>query len=347
MANILLNVQPGLPTYQPHIDTKIDYVAYWLMTDNGRAFHRHSLLTGIDVTGIHITATVAADGSLQYEDLYTQFVSLQATRASEPIIVDMQAVQFAYVDSLLALTCIARLWHRWSGHTILLQGLHPKVHRYLERMDLFSQCSRWLKQERLLDESERFERKPHSERLLEITPIPSDELQNASVVREAVQRIRAILDTATNRDAQTVGQLCTMLSEITQNVVHSLDEGFAIVQRYRTSGNSSLIQNYRVMISVVDLGIGIENSLRRSQTQQLLDSGSDYIIKALELGVTSRASAGGIGLYQVRRLVQEWQGTMTIRSQRSRVQIQANGIICTDDLPEIPGTHVTIEVQGT
>lgn len=113
------------------------------------------------------------------------------------------------------------------------------------------------------------------------------------------------------------------------------------------------MQSYRVMICVVDLGIGIESSLRRSRDSQLLNSGaslisgSDYIIKALDLGVTSRNSAGGIGLYQVRNLVHDWRGTLAIRSQRSRVQISTDQITRTDDLAEIPGTQVTIEVQGS
>lgn len=305
------------------------------------------------MTSIRISATAATDGSLQYEDLYAQVASLRLTHRTQPLLVDMSAVSFVSVDGLLAFTCIARLWYRWSGCIVKLQQLQPKVHRYLERMDIFTHCSDWLEQDRILDEDERFERKPNSERLLEITPIPSDELLNAVMVQEAVHRIRMILDTSTTRDAQTVGRLCTMLSEIAQNVVHSLDQGFAIVQRYRASGGSGFMQSYRVMICVVDLGIGIESSLRRSRDSQLLNSGaslisgSDYIIKALDLGVTSRNSAGGIGLYQVRNLVHDWRGTLTIRSQRSRVQISTDRITRTDDLAEIPGTQVTIEVQGS
>jgi hypothetical protein len=301
---------------------------------------------------IPIIAPAAPDSSLQYEALYAMITPLQDSYSTQSLPVDMSSISFVYVDGLLALTCIARLWHRWTGYRLRLQHLDPKVHRYLERMDLFSQCSEWLEQDRLLDEGDRFNRKPYSERLMEVTPIPSDEQLNEGAVQEALHRMRAILDSSTSRDPTSVIRLCTMLSEITQNVVHSLDQGFAIVQRYRTPG-SAIVQNYRVLISVVDLGIGIESSLRRSPVPLLLDngapliSGSDYILKALEVGVTSRASGGGLGLHHVRGLVQEWRGTLTIRSGRSRVQISSDTLTRTDALAEIPGTQVTIEVHGT
>lgn len=304
------------------------------------------------MSSIRIIAPVTSDNCLQYEDLYSQVASLCSTNRMQLLQIDMSAVSFVSVDGLLALVCIARLWHRCSGDIVVLQHVDPKVHRYLERMDLFTHCNAWLEQDRILTDHERFDRKPNSERLLEITPIPSDESLNATAVQAALQRIRTILDSSTSRDANAVRQLYTMLSEVAQNVVHSLDQGFAIVQRYRQPLGSSLVQNYRVMISVADLGIGIEESLRRNPRSLKQDpktpllSGSDYIIKALDVGVTSRNSSGGIGLYQVRKLVQEWQGILTIRSQRSRVQITGDRITRTDGLAEIPGTQVTIEVLG-
>lgn len=303
------------------------------------------------MTSIYIEAAADPNNTLKCEDLYAKIVSLRPGCANQSLIINMRAVHFVYVDALLALTSVVRLWWQWSGCKVLLKDIPFAVHRYLERIDFFEKCSEWLEQDYILDPSERFERKPHSERLLEVTPIPSDEVNNAVVVREAVDRIRLILDNATNRDADTVGGLCTILSEITQNVVHSLDRGFAVVQRYRTSG---LVPGYRVMIGVVDLGIGIETSLRRGGGAQLMNdhgtplaSGSDYILKALDLGVSSRASAGGIGLNKVRRLVEKWQGALTIRSQRSSVHITSSSVTRVDDLVEIPGTHVTILVQGS
>lgn len=287
-----------------------------------------------------------------YEDLYAQATGLRSQIPSGPLALDLSLASFVPVEGLVALACCARLWHQWTGQKIMLQRIQPKVHRYFERMDIFTRCNAWIDQDRLLDELDRFDRKPDSERLLELTPIASDEDQNAEDVQTAVHRIRHILTNLVQRDMHSVGQLCTMLSEIGQNVVHSSDLGLAIVQRYRENANAVAGMGYRVIISVTDLGIGIEGSLGSSQSQLTdriraqLTSGSDYILKALELGVTSRRSAGGMGLHQVQKIVHEWDGTLTIRSRRSSVQIAGDAITRRDDLVEVPGTQVTISVRG-
>ncbi|GAB4193670.1 MAG: hypothetical protein OHK0022_08790 [Roseiflexaceae bacterium] len=303
------------------------------------------------MSSIYIIALATPDGALQYEDLYTQVVSLRSHCVYQSLIINMKAVRFVYADALLALTSVVRLWYQWSGRKVFFRDLDYKVHRYLERMDFFEKCADWLEQHRVLESNKRLDRKEYSERLLEVTPIPSDEEKNAVIVPISVDRIRKILNSTANRHTTNINELCTMLAEITHNVIHSSDQGFAVVQRYRTSG---IIQSYRVMIGVVDLGIGIEDSLQRSEVsllkpgdQNRLILGSDYIMKALDFGVSSRNSGGGLGLWQVRRIVENWRGTLTIRSQKSRVHITANTVMCVDNLAEIPGTQVTISVQGS
>jgi hypothetical protein len=287
-----------------------------------------------------------------YEDLYVQITTLRKQILDAPLVVDLSSASFIPVEGLVALACAARLWYRWTGQKLMLQRIPTKVHRYFERMDLFARCDTWIDQDHPLDELELFDRKPDSERLLELTPIASDEEQNARDVQTAVDRIHHILTHLVHPDARSVGQLCTMLSEIAQNVVHSSDLGFAIVQRYRENPSAVANMGYRVIISVTDLGIGIEGSLGSSQShltyaaRARLLSGSDYILKALELGVTSRKTAGGMGLHQVRSIVNEWNGTLSIRSRRSFVQIAGDTVTRQDDLVEVPGTQVTISVRG-
>jgi hypothetical protein len=286
------------------------------------------------------------------EDLYGRISALRWHITNQPLVVDLGSVPFVPVDGLVALACSARLWHRWTEQKLVLRHIQPQVHRYFERMNLFSQCGTWIHQDRQLDELELFERKPDSERLLELTPIACDEEQNADDVQMAVDRIHRILTNLVYRDALSVGQLCTMLSEIAQNVVHSLDLGFAIVQRYRENASPSASMGHRVIINVADLGVGIEGSLGGSQSgltaavRAQLTSGSDYILKALELGITSRRTAGGMGLHQVRSIVNDWEGTLVIRSRCSLVQIARDTITCRDNLVEVPGTQVTISVRG-
>jgi len=47
-----------------------------------------------------------------------------------------------------------------------------------------------------------------------------------------------------------------MLGEIAENIKHSQDRGFAIIQRYNGRGRSG--NTSEVVIAVSDLGIGIE-----------------------------------------------------------------------------------------
>jgi len=269
----------------------------------------------------------------------------------DPLVVDLSWVGFVPPEGIIALVTAARLWHGATGCPTLLHNLRPDVHAYLERMDVFSQCGAWLQEERALVEGERFDRSRASSNLLEVLPIAGEEEQNAQDVTVAVTRARQIVDTWFDADTAAVGRLLTMLSEVTSNVVHSRDSGSAVIQRYRAGDARQL--GSRVTMAVGDLGIGIEASLCSKPSHRLkaqagrLGTGSDYIMHALQLGVTSRSTIGGMGLYQVRSLVEDWQGSLTIRSGGSMVRISAGGIERSDDLTDIPGTQVTITVKGS
>jgi hypothetical protein len=181
-------------------------------------------------------------------------------------------------------------------------------------------------------------------------PIAAEDQPNARDVAAAVERARRIVSTWFVANPSAVGRLLTMLSEITSNVTHSHDRGLAVIQRYRT--NDSGRSGSRVTVAVGDLGIGIKASLLTKdpsswrQKGTRLETGSDYILQALRLGVTSRDELGGMGLAQVLDLVVAWAGTLTIRSGRSRVSMSKAGATVADDLADIPGVQVTISIQG-
>lgn len=128
-------------------------------------------------------------------------------------------------------------------------------------------------------------------------------------------------------------------------MTHSRDRGFALIQHHKRQSGG------RVSISVGDLGIGIEASLRVQGARLLLaeneavPTGSDAILRALELGVTGRGEVGGVGLHRVRAIVDDWQGTLVIRSCQSRVQIVAGEVRTRNGLAKVPGTQVTITVR--
>lgn len=290
-------------------------------------------------------------GSFEYvEELYRQVVATHSIGDIRPLALDLSLISFLPAEGLLALLSITRLWYRWTGTRTVLTGMQLSVHRYLEHMDLFTQCAHWLEQEYELIPEERFDRSSASNRLLEIMHIASDEQHNALDATDAIRRAQRILMTWFDVDMRAVGRLLTILSEIGSNVSHSQDEGFIVIQRYRDKASSSC--GSRVTVAIADLGIGIERALRHKDrcseegNDTRFRSGSDYIHYALQLGVTSRDAIAGMGLPQVKGIVEDWRGTLTIRSVKSIVHFSENACTVQDNCPEIPGTQVTISVRG-
>src|SRR5258708_19491678 len=105
-------------------------------------------------------------------------------------------------------------------------------------MDSVCRSLGWLVGADPLPSHECWERSAASTNLLELQPIASAETDNARDVSRAVTRAQSILTTWLGGDTLRVGRLCTMLSELASNIVHSDDQGFAIIQRY--TGTSSL-----------------------------------------------------------------------------------------------------------
>ena len=70
------------------------------------------------------------------------------------------------------------------------------------------------------------------------------------------------------------------------------------------------------------------------------------LLKALEMGVTSRVGPGGLGLFNVDRIIRGQQGSLTIRANGSMLQILRNKVYLRDDLTFFPGTQVYITVWG-
>jgi hypothetical protein len=184
--------------------------------------------------------------------------ALAEARISDDMSLDMSSVNFVVPEGIIALVTAGRLWHGVTGNSVRLCGLAPLVHGYLERMNVFTTCGIWLKEESLLPAYQRFDRSTASQNLLEVIPIAGTEDRNAPDVHAAVTRANAIVGAWFDADADAIKRLLTMLSEVTSNITHSLDRGFATIQHYRGGGE----KGGRVSIAVGDLGIGIEASLR-------------------------------------------------------------------------------------
>ena len=104
-------------------------------------------------------------------------------------------------------------------------------------------------------------------------------------------------------------------------------------------------------MAIADLGIGIEASLRSktltgaARSQPAFTTGSGAILHAFALGVTSRDTVAGLGLARVQAIVEEWHGTLHVRSDSACVRFDADLVVPDDGLPAVPGTQVTFTVR--
>jgi hypothetical protein len=279
------------------------------------------------------------------ESFYEELLAAIADGATGPLVVHLSQIPFVTPGTLIRLITAARLWHRLTGNPVILDGMRPNVHQYLERMDLFSSCNDCIRPARHLGVADRWSRSRASDNLLEVMPVSAEAAQNSLDVTAALARAQRILRTWFGADQEAIGPIATMLAETASNVTHSRDRGFAVIQHHRRQTGD------RVTIAVGDLGIGIEDSLGRQGARLRLGSGeppptgADAILRALELGVTARGDVGGVGLHLVKTIVEQWRGILAIRSKQSSVRIAAGEVHVMNGLVEVPGTQVVVTVR--
>lgn len=278
----------------------------------------------------------------EIEWLYKKLKGLRSS-ASVPLMLDVSKITFVMPEAMLALINVARLWHRWTEEVVTFENLHPDVYSYLERMDVFDVCADFLNPGTCSGNPKLYYRSSASNTLLEVMKISSEEDQNSEDVNDAMRRAQHILTTWF--DESRAGPICTILAEIASNIIHSKDCGFATIQRYQEPGFDDAS---RVHVAITDLGIGIQESLctKHVELKDKWAVGSEYILHAFKAGVTSRLTAGGNGLLLVKKIVQDGQGTLVVRSRCSLVRFNDTRVAHLDDLIEIPGVQVWISIKG-
>jgi hypothetical protein len=283
-----------------------------------------------------------------FEELYKTIHWFKENRKINELIVDLNDCGFLPAQGLLALITAARLWHSWTDSPVRLKNLQEPVHQYMERADLFTACGQWVKTTQPLNEH--FERIPDSRTIMELTHLTSNELTNAHQVVRVRQRAQQILSAWLPNDMDRVDRLVTILAEIAENIIHSNDIGFALIQRYRDTTFDD--GQYRIQIGISDLGIGIRQALLtspvaiRAEDGSNLETDSDFIKRALDIGVTSRVGGGGLGLNTVRAIVAHWNEHFMIRSGTSLVRFDPLGGGTDDNLAYVPGTQIVVQVHS-
>ena len=158
-----------------------------------------------------------------------------------------------------------------------------------------------------------------SDVLLEITRIAAN--ADVHTVVDKVQRgAGEILSSRLGYPASAVVQFSVILSEVCQNILeHSESEGWVAAQAYNWAKR---LGRYVVVISVMDVGRGFRGSLGGQHSARYGDRWSDAT--ALEAaflhGLTRFPDSGrGQGIQQMRRQVQRWNGSITVRSGTARI----------------------------
>lgn len=272
-------------------------------------------------------------GFADLERLYMDFNHRLSDPGIDELELDLSHITFVTPESILALVCVTRCWYRNRLTPVRLISMNEQVHQYLQRIDLFSQCANYVISDKVPDKPWH---RSMSATLLEITSIPGEPETNAQTVYTVFQKASSLL--LGRVENSRMKATCDLLSIVVENITHSQDMGHVLMQSYQVA------DDHRVHLGIVDLGLGIPTTLKPRYPE--LSIGSSYLLKALEMGVTSRVGPGGLGLFNVDRIIRGQQGSLTIRANGSMLQILRNKVYLRDDLTFFPGTQVYITVWG-
>lgn len=273
-------------------------------------------------------------GFQDLETFYIDLINSLKNSDSEGATFDLRATDFFPPEALLSLAVLSRLWNKKTGQPVTWKLDNQETICYLERMDVFSVFANSILPPKL---PTTLWSRASSNNLMELQSLSADPQQNNLVdVPKIVSIVRdLLLGRVSPSHLSAAG---TLLSEVAQNVVHSGNQGFTLSQIYHAG------RGHRAHIGVADLGIGIPASLRAKYPN--VGQPSDYLRKALEAGVTSQSTGGGLGLHQVHQLVKNGGGTLTIRSDTAMLQLYNGRFYQWDDLAHIPGTQVFLTIWG-
>ncbi len=295
---------------------------------------------------IDISLSFSSFGSNEAMSLQKDIASLISQPRQGNLTIGMQMVRFVRPSGCLALLATANLWHRVTGGNTLLVGIQPSVNAYLERADLFK-VGRGLVLGIGASSHEPFSRSRNSQTMLEISPVSHIARQNEHDVGNITSRASQILHKRYGTDHTQLDNLINLTSEIAQNVLHAEQPGYVMMQSWMDAKDVERT----VEISIIDFGIGIEQSLRNKGELPTSGSndpigGSAFLKHALLEGVSSMGEDRGMGLFTVDRLVRKWHGSLELRSYNSMLRVIGGEAIARDELPSLQGTQVTIAVRG-
>jgi anti-anti-sigma regulatory factor len=265
----------------------------------------------------HLLPPTSLDEST-FERLIRQLDSPEGLGTGQ-IIIDLEQVRFVDPYGMLGLLALARFLRQRGCEPVLMLPRADEVMKYLDRMD-FSRHAEGLCAMDLttLWSDGEYSRSPHSDVLLEITPIAHSE-DIHYIVERVRERAQTILSQNLHYEQAAIDGFVVALSEVCQNIPeHSEDVGYVAIQKYfygRRLGKNL------VKIAVMDLGVGFRTSLGPKYAAQSAEwSDLTALWLAIFEGVSRYDDPGrGQGLSAVRRFVERWHGKLMIRSGSARL----------------------------
>jgi anti-anti-sigma regulatory factor/anti-sigma regulatory factor (Ser/Thr protein kinase) len=259
----------------------------------------------------------------------------------ERCVLDLRQVSFINPFGAVNLLLLGRNFIRKTGSRIILRGLRPDIHAYLERMD-FLKAGIFVLEDA---EAPKLSRSRASTSLIEIIEIPAKEGASVRAIAGVVSlfRKRAPQIFKSAMSEERVDSFVTVISEICQNVFeHSMDSGFVAVQTYRTAKGPV------VHLVVADSGIGIEGSFARSGKDY--GTGSDLLLKAVTSPISSKRPFG-YGLCRVSSIVDQMNGNLYLRSNAASIAVmntpgKGRVSFARREIPFFQGTQISFFVSG-
>ena len=192
---------------------------------------------------------------------------------------------------------------------------NPDIESYLTRMGVFGLLRDGVS---FSGELEMGRAPVENESLIEVCEI-STRFDVETVLTRVESRVGSILEGELNYSVKEISWFKNVIAELCHNVVdHSGDQGYLVAQRYT---NHKLGRKF-AMIAVCDLGIGIRESL--ATRYDVSEWSHEKAITNAVKKTFSRDTARGLGLYVVRTICDDCDGSLHIRSGDSRVYFRGS-----------------------
>ncbi len=252
-------------------------------------------------------------------------------RAPEPerlLIIDLSSARFVDPYGMVCLVMLARALQRQNHPLAFVLPTDAEVQQFGVGMGLFEQLALYGD----LRNTPRGRATAAAAPGLKLTPIQAS--TDVTVV------VGQFLELARSELGFGVGDLASsakIVSELSNNIKdHSQDQGLAAAHLYRDRHGRRFVS-----IGVADLGIGIRQSLSQRHAGAAQWTHQEAIGRALQ-GLSSRATAGGLGLSSVSALVRRYQGQLSVRSGDAKLQFQTDREPRTLHVTPFAGTQVGI-----